>query len=94
MVALQAVAVGNAGVAGPDRQYAGLKQQCVLYTDATRARYRMKAELLAQTCREIKEAVRGQAGGSTRHSGGQGPQDHLLVGSPGQRGTRLQANRE
>ena len=67
MVALQVVAVGTAGVAGPDRQYAWLKQHCVLYTDATRPLYRTKAGLLAQTCREIKGAVRGQAGGSTRH---------------------------
>ena len=37
LLALEAVAVGTAGAAGPDRQYAGIKQHCVLYTDATRA---------------------------------------------------------
>ena len=30
MVALEAVAVGTAGAAGPDRQCTGLKQHCVL----------------------------------------------------------------
>ena len=54
MVALETVAIG---MAGPDRQYAGLRQHCVLYTDATRALYRTRAELLAQTRRELKSAV-------------------------------------
>ena len=56
-------AMGTAGTAGSDRQYAGLKQHCVLYTDAARALYRTWAELLAQTCREPKGAVRAEKKG-------------------------------
>ena len=40
LLALEALAVGTAGAAGPDRQYAGLKQHCILCTDAARALYR------------------------------------------------------
>ena len=60
MMALEAVAVGAVGAAGLDRQCTGLRQYCVLYTDATRALYRTRAELLAQTRRELKGAVRGR----------------------------------
>ena len=63
MVALEAVAVGTAGAAGPDRQFTGLKQHCVLYTDATRALYRTRAELLRQVRREVKGAVRAEKRG-------------------------------
>ena len=34
-VVVEAVALGTEGAAGPDWQYSGLKQHCVLYTDAT-----------------------------------------------------------
>ena len=60
MVALEAVTVGTAGAAGPDRQYTGLRQHCVLYTDATRALYRTRAELMRQSRREVKGAVRAE----------------------------------
>ena len=63
MVALEAVAAGTAGAAGPDRQFTGLKQHCVLYTDATRALYRTRAELLRQIRREVKGAVRAEKKG-------------------------------
>ena len=83
IVALEAVVVGTAGAAGPDRQYTELRQHYVLYTDATRALYRTRAELLAQTCRELKDAVRAdKIGGklaATGHTSGQGPQDTLAA---------------
>ena len=41
---------------GPDRQYAGLKQRCALYTEVTRAFIIARDELLAQNRRDIKEA--------------------------------------
>ena len=63
MVALEAVAVGTAGAAGPDRQFTGLKQHCGLYTDATRALYRTRAELLRQIRSEVKGAVRAEKRG-------------------------------
>ena len=63
MVALEAVTVGTAGTAGPDRQYTGLRQHCVLYTDATRALYRTRAELLRQSRREVKGVVRAEKRG-------------------------------
>ena len=63
LLALEAVAVGTAGAAGPDRQFAGLKRHCVLYTDATRALYRTRAELLVQRRRDLKEAIRAEKRG-------------------------------
>ena len=63
MVALEAVTVGTEGAAGPDRQYTGLRQHCVLYTDATRALYRTRAELMRQSRREVKGAVRAEKRG-------------------------------
>ena len=60
VVALEAMTVGTAGAAGPDRQYTGLRQHCVLYTDATRALYRTRAELIRQSRREVKGAVRAE----------------------------------
>ena len=63
LLALEAVAVGTAGAAGPDRQFAGLKRHCALYTDATKALYRTRAELLVQRRREIKGAVRAEKRG-------------------------------
>ena len=54
------MAVGTAAAAGPDRQCTGLKQHCVLYTDATRALYRTRAELLRQNRSEVKGAVRAE----------------------------------
>ena len=53
----------TAGAAGPDRQFAGLKRHCALYTDATRALYRTRAELLVQRRRELKGAVRAEKRG-------------------------------
>ena len=44
------------GTEGPDRQYAGLKQRCALYTEVTRAFIIARDELLAQNRRDIKEA--------------------------------------
>ena len=63
MVALEAVTVKTAGAAGPDRQYTGLRQHCVLYTDATRALCRTRAELLKQSRRKVKGAVRAEKRG-------------------------------
>ena len=63
MVALEAVTVGTAGAAGPDRQYTGLRQHCALYTEATRALYRTRAELMRQSRREVKGAVRAEKRG-------------------------------
>ena len=60
---LALVAVGTAGAARPDRQFTGLKRHCVLYTDATRALYRTRAELLMQRRKEVKGAARAEKRG-------------------------------
>ena len=94
MVALEAVVVWTAGAACPDRPYTGLRQHCVLYTDSTRALYRTRAELLAQTRRELKSAVRAdKIGGklaATGHTGGQGPQNTLAAA--GHRGSWIRTS--
>ena len=63
MVALEAVTGGTEGAAGPDRQYTGLRQHCTLYTDATPALYRTRAELMRQSRKEVKGAVRAEKRG-------------------------------
>ena len=60
---MEVVAVGTAGAAGPDRQYARLQQHCALCTYATRALYRTWAELFVQTRREVKGVVRAEKRG-------------------------------
>ena len=88
-VALEA----TAGAAGPDRQYAGLRQCCVLYTDATRALCRTRVELWALNRREVKGAVRAEKRGGKLAApywpGRQGPQVALTRIQPTLRGGRL-----
>ena len=76
IVALEAAVVGTASAAGPDRQYTGLKQDCVLYTAATRALYRTRAELLQQIRREVKGAVRAK-----KRGGPPPPRTYRLAGT-------------
>ena len=69
-MALEAVAVETARAAGPNMQYAGLKQHCVFYTDATRTLCSTRAELLAQNCREFKGTIRAEKKGGQRRQKG------------------------
>ena len=62
-VLLALEAAGQTKPAVPNRQYAGIKQHCVLYTDTKRALYRARAELLAQTRWELKGAVQAEKRG-------------------------------
>ena len=48
-------------------------RQCVLYTYATRALYRTRADLLAQVCREVKGAVRAKKRGGKLEAPPPGP---------------------
>ena len=72
-MALEAVAIATKGPTITNRQYVRLRLRCKLYTKATRALYRTRAELLVQGRREIRHAVRVKKTPSRRATPNEGP---------------------